>query len=125
MKLTVQDIFDLNKGLNEIGEMNNIPIKLAFRIQLIVKKVRDEHAIANDLRTKLIKKYRDDSITERVEIEKDHLETFNKEHDELMEQEVEIKHLKKIDISELESIETIKPNLLLNLNKVLTDGGEK
>lgn len=114
--LTVKDVYDLQEGLHQLNE-KELPISVALKVQRNAMKVDSEYKIANDLRRKIIEKYKDKQLENgNVQIKKEKLDDFNKEIDELMQQEVKL-DLEKVDPSELG--ETIKPRILIQISKML------
>jgi len=114
----IEEIYELNEGLKAIAD-KELPIKVTFLIQKNMSAVEDEIKNAEVIRQKIIKKYTDEEATKNlkeqgvVQLQKDKLEDFNKEINELMGQEIDVE-LKKISIDDLDGI-TMKP---VNLNRL-------
>lgn len=116
--LTVQDVYNLNEGLNVINE-KELPIPVALKLQRNALKVAQEQQIAGELRKKIIEKYKDKTLDNgNIKIKKDKLDLFNKEIKELMEQEVKLE-LETVDPTDLG--ETIQPRVLIQLDKILKE----
>ena len=122
--MKIKEIYELNEGLKAIVD-KELPIKMAFLIQKNMSMMEDEIKNAEVIRQKIIKKYEDEEATKnlkeqgKIQLKKDKLEDFNKEFNELMEQEVDIK-LKKIKIDDLDGI-TMKPVDLNRLRYIIED----
>jgi len=119
MEVEVNDVFSLNEGLNTLSE-KELPVGVAFNIQRINRVVGDELKTAEEMRVKLINKYKDKDLDNgQVKLKENKLGEFNKELDELLKQKVKI-DVKKINIKELESI-SVTPKTLGLLNTILED----
>lgn len=124
--MRIKDIYVLFEGLKVIGN-KELPVKVAFLVQKNISVVRDELEIVKATKTKLDEKYVDKEKLEENESklvienlkEGVKFEDYNKEYDELMNQEVKIK-LKKIKIDDLDGI-TVKPIVLNQLKSILTE----
>lgn len=117
MKLTVQDVYNLAEGLNGVLDKDDIPTKAAFRLQRNHSKIVDEFEVADKLRREIVDKYKEkEQENGLVKIKKDEFDQYKKEHDELMEQEIDIK-LSYIYLHELGK--TTKPRTLGLLEKIL------
>lgn len=121
MKITVQDVFNLVEGLNEINE-KELPVSLAFKLQRNSLKINDEAKTAQEFEQKIIDKYKHKTTDEgQAFIKNEKLEAFNKEKDELMSQEIDV-GLQQIEISDL-NIDglMIKPRVLMLLDKIIKE----
>ena len=122
--MKIKEIYELNEGLKAIVD-KELPIKMAFLIQKNMSMMEDEIKNAEVIRQKIIKKYEDEEATKNlkeqgvVQLQKDKLEDFNKEINELMGQEIDVE-LKKISIDDLDGI-TIKPVDLNRLRYIIED----
>ncbi|MGP4074119.1 hypothetical protein ACTWQB_16560 [Piscibacillus sp. B03] len=117
MQLTVKDIYELQEGLSELAN-KELPVAVAFKLQLNLRKVADEYQSAQKLRDKIVQKYKEKDLENgRVRIKEDKLETFKQEIDELMAQEVKV-NLQKIDINDLDDIKVSAKALSLT-HKIL------
>ena len=122
MQLTVKDVFDINQGLMDLAE-KELPIGVAFNIQLTHRKITEEVKTAENLRNKIVQKYKEKDLKNgRVQLKEDKLDEFNKEMDELMKQKVNV-NINKIKIHDLESI-TVAPKTLGLIHTILEDGEE-
>lgn len=124
MKITIKDVFNLVEGLNEINE-KELPVSLAFKLQRNSLKISEESKSAQDFENKIVSKYRSGTSEDgQIMIKNKDLESFNKEKEELMAQEVEV-DLQQIAISDLDTSElTIKPRTLLLLDKIIKEDKE-
>src|SRR5690625_3687104 len=61
--MIIQNVFDLEDGLRSLVD-KELPIPVAFKIQKNHAKVVDELKIANELRKKLINKYKESETDE-------------------------------------------------------------
>lgn len=123
MKLTLQDVYDIGEGLVTLSKQE-FAVKTAFRIGRNHKKIEDEISVAEKLRKKIIDKYKDEDAGEKegqVKLKKETVEWYQKELEELMSQEVEIK-LSQIYLHELG--EKIAPRTLILLDKIISEGGD-
>lgn len=117
--MKIQDIYNLAEGLSDLSN-KELPISIALKVQRSHTKVVDEVKNADVLRKKLIEKYKEsDNDDGTVKIKTNKIEVFQKELDELMEQEVDIK-LDDIDVSQLEDI-SIKPRTLSLISTILKE----
>ena len=117
MQLTVKDIYELQEGLSELAN-KELPVAVAFKMQLNLRKVADEYQSAQKLRDKIVQKYKEKDLDDgQVQIQKDKLEAFKQEIDELMDQEVKV-NLQKVDINDLADIKVSAKTLSLT-HKIL------
>lgn len=117
MNLTVEELYNLTKGLNELLD-KELSTSVAFTIQRNFKKVSDEVKTADETRKKLVEKYDDYIEDNRIEdVEK--REEYNGELKELLSQEVDV-DVKEIRLSELG--ESIKPRTLGLLETIIKEG---
>ena len=122
--MKIKEIYELNEGLKTIVD-KELPIKVSFLIQKVLSIIEIEIRNAEVIRQKIIKKYTDEEATKKlkepgkVQLQEDKLEDFNREINELMDQEVDIK-LKKIKIDDLDGI-TIKPIELNRLKYIIEE----
>lgn len=122
MQLKVNDLYNLSLGLADLSN-KELPIDLAFKIQKAQKKVRDELIASDEVRQKIIKKYKEKDLDDgQVQIQKDKIEQYNSEVAELLDQEVKV-NIDKISINELKALEKdkikIKPKTLMQLETIL------
>lgn len=121
MKLSIKDLYDLTDGLSHLLD-KELPTSVAFSIQRNFKKVGDELKASDEVRKKIVEKYKEkDNKDGSVQLKKDKLDDYKKESDELMGQEVEI-DLKPIKLSDLG--ESIKPRTLALLESILEEESE-
>lgn len=121
--MKVKDIYIQFEGLTAISE-KELPVKVALLVQKNLSKVQNEIKLTEEVRQKIISKYTDEKATKEADegiimLRKDKLDDFNKEHDELMNQDVEVK-LNEISIKDINDI-TIKPRVLKQLESILTE----
>ena len=118
MKLTVKDLYDLTEGLNKLLD-KELPTAVAFSIQRNFKKIGEEVTASDDVRKKLIEKYKEkDNKDGTIQLKKDKLSEYQKELNELMQQEVDV-DLKPIKLSDLG--ESIKPRILGLLEPIIKE----
>lgn len=120
MKLTVEDIYDLAEGIAELSQ-KELPTKTAFRISRNHRKLIEEVKTADELRQKIVDKYKEKDTEEGAKIKKGQRKAFKEEFDELMEQEVDIK-LSAIKLFEIG--DTVKPRTLSMLDKIIKEDEE-
>lgn len=123
MILKANDLYGLDEALSDLAN-KELEISTALKIKRNLTNVADELRPINDIRTDLINKYKGDKVEgDRVEIKAEKQQEFYEKHNELMNQEVEIK-LDKIKLSELKGIK-IKPKTLAALDVLLAEEGGK
>ncbi|SFL38711.1 hypothetical protein SAMN04487943_101294 [Gracilibacillus orientalis] len=122
MQVTVKEVFNLNEGLNHIVN-KELPVGVAFKLQRITRVVNEEYKTAQNMRSKLVTKYKEKDLDNgRVQLKEDELEDFNRELEELLGQEVKI-NVEKIEISELGSIQAT-PKTLGLIHTILIESNE-
>ncbi|QGH35127.1 hypothetical protein GI584_14215 [Gracilibacillus salitolerans] len=122
MQVTVKEVFNLNEGLNHIVN-KELPVGVAFKLQRIIRVVSEEYKTAQNLRSKLVTKYKEKDLDNGiVQLKEDELEDFNKELEELLAEKVNI-NVKKIKISELSSIHAT-PKTLGLIHNILIEKNE-
>lgn len=125
MKIKVADLYDLSLGLNDLAD-KELPISISLKIEQNQKKVNEELVSTDKIRQKIINKYKDNDVKVEngTKIKEGKVDVFQKEVQELMDQDVEL-DLKKIDLKDLGEI-SIKPRSLTFLNTILkTDSAKK
>lgn len=115
MKLTVEELYNLASGIGELSK-KELPTKTAFKIGRNNRKISDEIKTADELRQKLVDKYKDDN---GEGIRKDAQTEFKREFDELLAQEVEIS-LASISLNEIG--DTATGLMLANLERIIVTG---
>src|SRR5690625_3525455 len=121
MKLKVIDLYDMAQGLNNILD-KELPIKVAFSLQKNLKKIEDEAKPADDLKKKVNEKYKE-HITDDGRIpDAKKRKSYIKELEEINEQEVELKGLTAITLSDLG--ECIKPRTLYLIEPMIKEDEE-
>lgn len=121
MKLKVNDLYDLSLGLDDLAD-KELGISTALKVQRNQKNVSEELIPTNKIREKIIDKYKDDKVRVAnggVKIKDHKWDIYNKEINELMDQDVELK-LEKINIKDLGDI-SIKPRALTFLSSMLIE----
>ncbi|MFA5759266.1 MAG: hypothetical protein WC942_07930 [Clostridia bacterium] len=90
MKITLARIKNMEKSLNKIiGQDTNI--KSAFKLARILKMIEGELKNVEEFRIKLINKYgTKDPKTEEIIVNKDNVQIFYKELNELLQTEIDI-----------------------------------
>ncbi|HLQ97913.1 MAG TPA: hypothetical protein VK135_04430 [Candidatus Dormibacteraeota bacterium] len=117
MKLTVEELYNLADGIGELSK-KELDTKTAFKIGRNHRKIADEIKTADELRQKIVEKYKKD---EGDGIKEEHRKAFKKDFEELMEQEVEIK-LAYIGLHEVGK--TASGKMLANLFKIIKEDDE-
>ncbi|MDD3841072.1 MAG: hypothetical protein PHP06_11025 [Clostridia bacterium] len=123
-KLRIKNLYQLNEGIKSIAD-KELPIRVAFLVQKNISVVEAEIKNAEAIRQKIIQKYTDVEATKKlkgqgkIQLQKDKLEEYSKEVNELMEQEVEVE-LKQININDLDGI-TVKPIVLDQIKSIITE----
>jgi len=120
--MKIKDLYELHQGLSTIAE-KELPVKVAFLIQQNLSNVEAEITNAETIRQKIIQKYMDVEATKelkepgKIQLYEDKVEDYNRELNELMEQEVDIE-FKKISINDLDGL-IIKPVVLHQLRFII------
>ncbi len=117
MKLKVKDLYDLSLGYGELAD-KELSTAISFNISRAQKIVSEELIAADKVRKKIVDKYKDKDLPDnQVQIKKDKIKQFDKEMDELMEQDVDV-NINKIKLADLSDLK-VKPKTFLYLDKVI------
>jgi len=132
MKITINNLYDLEKGLLAIGDYT-FPMKTALIIQRNILAIKTEMKVIEELKNKIVNKYIDEDKTQllikqegqtnSIAILEGKVDEFQKAYMELMNEEVSIE-VQKIYLSIFEGL-TIKPNTLCNITPILENEGVK
>ncbi len=115
--MKVSELFNVNQGLTELLD-KELPTATSYKIQVNHQKVANELKVPQEMMNKLVQKYKlKDNEDGSIQIKDNSIEKFNKESQELMEQEVDIS-LKPIKLSELQDI-SVKGRTLALLGELL------
>lgn len=118
MKLTVQELYNLIDGLSSLLD-KEIPTSVAFSVQRNFKRISEEVKASDEVRKKIVEKYKEkDNEDGTIQLKKDKLKNYQKESDELMQQEVDI-DLRVINLADLG--ESIKPRILGLLEPIIEE----
>jgi len=119
MKLTVQDVFDLQEGLADLSE-KELNISTSLKIGRISRVVSEEFKTAQETRSKLLQKYKDKDVgIGKIKLKEDKIEEFQQELDELMGQEIQV-DIEQIKVDDLGAIQ-VKPKTINQLNSILKE----
>jgi len=117
--MKVGTIYNISEGLAELSE-KELPISIALIIKRNQSKIAAELKSTDELRDKIINKYKEFQRGDgSIQLKKDKIPAFNKEYEELMNEEIEI-DLQTIDINTIEGI-SIKPRTLTLIDPILTE----
>lgn len=117
MKLTVQELYYLLEGLNNVLD-EKLPVSTAFAIQRNFKRIGEEVNSSNEVKNSLVEKYREHITEDGRILDEDIMGAYQKEYQELMEQEVDLS-LIKINLSDLG--ESIEPRTLGLLETIIKE----
>lgn len=114
----MNDLYNLSIGLSDLAE-KEFSIGTSLKLERNQKNVSEELISTDKVRQKIIEKYKDKDVKVEngVMIKDEHRDTYQKEVDELMEQDVKLK-LEEININDLGNI-SIKPRTLMLIKKML------
>lgn len=123
MKFKLSEIRALEGSLIKLTK-KELPIKVAYRISKISKKILEELTYIENCRFRLVEKYSNGkNETGNLEVLKEKEEDFKKEFSELLSEETEFE-CKPILISELGDIFLTSVDLIL-LDKLICEDEEK
>lgn len=123
--MKVNDLYNLSIGLGDLAE-KELNISTSLKLERNQKKVSEELVSTDKVRQKIIEKYKDENakVKNGVMIKEEHRETYQKEVDELLGQDVDSDlKLEKIKIEDLGNI-TIKPRTLTLIESMLKENAE-
>lgn len=116
--MKVSDIYVMHEGIKEIMD-KEIKVSASYKLYKNLKIVEEEINSSEAIRIKIVEKYQESIEGNVATINPKMVDKFNKDMEELMNQEVDIA-LNKISIEELEDIK-IKPNTINKLNLILKE----
>ena len=123
MKFKLAEIRALEGSLSKLNN-KELPVKIAYGLGKLLKKVSEELVSIEEHRVKLVKKYSTGEDSEgNFEVPKDKEEDFKREFSELLMAEVDF-NFDPISISELGDI-TLTPIDMIRLDKLLKEDEEK
>lgn len=118
--MKIQDIYNLAEGITALSD-KELPTKTAFKISRNQRKIESEVGTCDEVRKKIIEKYKESDTDDGVKIQPDKYQEFKTEYDELMKQEIDIE-LSDIMLDELG--DTAKPRTLMLLENIVKEGAE-
>ncbi|MCT1575706.1 hypothetical protein M3E13_19515 [Oceanobacillus kimchii] len=119
MEITVQDIFNLSQGIEDLAN-KELPTGVAFNIARIGRIVGEEYKTAQQTRSQIVEKYKEKDLENgRIQLKRDKLDDFQKEVNELMEQKVKV-DIQQVKLSDLESI-SVTPKTLGLIHKIIKE----
>lgn len=96
MQIKLVDVFQSKDSLVKLAN-SDLPIKTAYNLSKLVKKLNDEYQTLEDFRIELVKKYGElDGANYKVPQNGEKFDNFIKEYNDFMQTEIEV------DISEIE-----------------------
>jgi len=102
MKITLRELIQIDSALGRVLEAP-LPIKTAFKFRKIVKLLRTDVQVLEETRKMLIERYSVAEESGRRRLIEDTREEFEKEYQELMDQEIEF-DFEPVSINELSSV---------------------
>lgn len=115
--MKVKDLLNVSEGLAELS-VKEFPVVTALKLRSLNKKVSEALEAPLEVRKSLVEKYKDgEDDNGNVKLKKEHIQDFQVENEELMEQDIEIE-LKHIKIAEIEHLE-LKPRTLILLEEII------
>lgn len=121
--MKVNDLYNLSIGLADLAE-KELNISTSLKIERNQKNVSEELISTDKVRQKIIGKYKDPDakVENGVMIKEEHRETYQKEVEELLEQDVDLE-LEKVKVDDLGNI-TIKPRTLMLIKEMIKEDAE-
>ena len=133
MKIKLSKLVNAVSSLQGLSKRDDLPIKVAYALVKNYKKIDTELKAFEETKNKLFEKYgekvvldkkgnvvEDESKGKKVtRIKKEHIETFNKEIDKILEDEIDLQ-VHKIKIEIFEDVK-IKPQTLMAIDFLLED----
>ena len=89
MQITLKQVFFGQPVIQKLANQA-MPIKVAFRMNKLLKKIADEYENIEQQRTVLIKKYGKETDDNKIEVNKENVEQFTAEFVELLEEETDL-----------------------------------
>lgn len=121
MKLSLQEVHNIQEGLSTLLD-KELSVKVAFAVQRNFKELGKEVRATNEVKKKLIEKYREHITKDGRIVDAKIRESYNKELDELMAEEVEV-DVRKLHLEDLGDF--IMPRTLGLIEKIIDDGVEE
>ena len=100
MKLTVKELLDLKPGLEKLIAQD-LPVKVAYKVSKILKKLQSEYELFDSRKMVLFEKYGEKKEDGNVQVKNEHIAAFNKDFGEMVEIEIEA-DISKIKVEDLE-----------------------
>ena len=124
--VTLENIINSAESLRALAQ-KELKGKTAYRVSRMLRELDSEYSLFNETRAELIKKYgvRDENgelvVSENGDytLEKEHIEDFYKEINDLLKNEIEL-NVNKIDLDDLGDI-TFTPNEMLMLEPFIEE----
>lgn len=111
-KLTIEMLLESVTSLKDLAD-KDVNIRIGIALAKNIKEFNEVLEVYNESRRKLFEKY-GETIDDRILITEENTEVFNKEHKELLEQEVDVT-INMIKVDELENV-NIKTSTLMSLD---------
>lgn len=126
LTVKMSDVLKAEEGLTLIAQ-EKLPVKLAYSIAKLLRKVVKEIEFFSEKRTALIKEYgvENKEDTSKFEIPKEKLEDFNKQMKDLAELEVTLNGVVKVKLDDLIDAKISAPPAALYQLGVFLDDGEE
>ena len=124
--VTLENIINSAESLRALAQ-KELKGKTAYRVSRMLRELDNEYSLFNETRAELIKKYgvRDENgelvVSENGDytLEKEHIEDFYKEINDLLKNEIEL-NVNKIELDDLGDI-TFTPNEMLMLEPFIEE----
>lgn len=107
MKILIEvQLKDIVNNARVFGTLNNSSFRArtAYKIALLFKELQNQLDSYNSVRKGLLEKYGELTSTGQYTVEKEKLSDFSAEHNELLNEQVQL-NCNKININELEDVE--------------------
>jgi hypothetical protein len=121
IKLKISTVLEMEPHLKELSE-RPLPSKVSYRIAKILSKIKTEMSEFQDARFELIKKYGEpiEDNEGAFQVTKDNLSVFGEEFKVLIEEEVTLIGVSKVNVTELFNI-ALSPSALMALEPIIND----
>lgn len=131
MKTKLANVKMMEQSLSKLVD-KELNIKVAYRLSKILKVVGEELSELEKARQKLVKKYSDDTKTDKdsetnqqeLKVSKENEQKFFKEYSQLLEEEVEF-DIKPVSIEELEGVSLTPRDISFLSDIIICDDNDK
>jgi hypothetical protein len=121
VKISVNQALQSDQGLKSINSIGRLPVQLSLDIAHNARQINEVKKLYNDNRDDLIKEHgRKDEKTGQYIIDDENMEVFNKEMNDLIQQEVDI-NVREIKASRFPEDFMIEPFALVDLEWMILE----